>query len=348
MDTKSNYIEWIDVAKGIGMILVIAGHTFCLGLSSPLYTFHLPLFFLLSGLVFNENKYQDTQLLLKTKARQIMQPWLVMALISFFVCLCIPEWRLNLSLNAMLKELYTTNTNNIQNSSLWYLVCLYMMFVLYAALRSILCKKWGGKYFFIVIAIALLFIKDPIQWLSENYLSLPDDRLPFKMDTAMIALIFFMVGLRYKNLILFLSSKRYSWMVLAILFIMVYAAGKLNGWTNLNSYDFGTIPILFYPISFFGIYVVICASVKLTNKAECKWLKSILLFYGKNSLVIFGFQSLFIRLYLYAFNHLQGLDMQLYQNYVFYHQIGAFVVVTFIASPLMVIGFTHVKALLHK
>lgn len=44
-------IEWIDISKGLGMLLVIAGHTIALKYSSILYTFHMPLFFFLSGLV---------------------------------------------------------------------------------------------------------------------------------------------------------------------------------------------------------------------------------------------------------------------------------------------------------
>lgn len=48
-------------------------------------------------------------------------------------------------------------------------------------------------------------------------------------------------------------------------------------------------------------------------------------------------------MYLYFFNHLQGLDMQLYQNYVFYHQIGAFFTVTFIVSPLIVMLYAQIK-----
>ena len=49
-----NRIEWIDIAKGIGIILVIAGHCFYLGYSYPLYAFHMSLFFLLSGLLFKD------------------------------------------------------------------------------------------------------------------------------------------------------------------------------------------------------------------------------------------------------------------------------------------------------
>ncbi|MGK2908307.1 MAG: acyltransferase family protein [Sphingobium sp.] len=43
-------LEWIDAAKGIGIIAVIAGHIWTRGpLRDAVYAFHMPLFFLISG-----------------------------------------------------------------------------------------------------------------------------------------------------------------------------------------------------------------------------------------------------------------------------------------------------------
>ena len=45
-------LEWIDVARGIGIIAVVAGHVWTGGaFRNALYSFHMPLFFLLSGLL---------------------------------------------------------------------------------------------------------------------------------------------------------------------------------------------------------------------------------------------------------------------------------------------------------
>ena len=102
MQDIKNRIEWIDIAKGIGIILVIMGHTIALRYSQWLYTFHLPLFFLLSGLVYNENKYPKYTTLLKQKSTQILLPWLKFFLIGLIFCLLIPEWRKSLSLHQIL------------------------------------------------------------------------------------------------------------------------------------------------------------------------------------------------------------------------------------------------------
>jgi fucose 4-O-acetylase-like acetyltransferase len=45
-------LEWIDVARGIGIIAVVVGHVWTRGpLRDAVYSFHMPLFFLLSGLL---------------------------------------------------------------------------------------------------------------------------------------------------------------------------------------------------------------------------------------------------------------------------------------------------------
>ena len=50
---KSERIAWIDAAKGIGILLVVLGHTFNIPvwLHNWIYSFHMPLFFLLAGLI---------------------------------------------------------------------------------------------------------------------------------------------------------------------------------------------------------------------------------------------------------------------------------------------------------
>lgn len=49
-----NRIEEVDISKGIGMLLVITGHLCSsAALRNFIYSFHMPLFFVLSGIVYN-------------------------------------------------------------------------------------------------------------------------------------------------------------------------------------------------------------------------------------------------------------------------------------------------------
>lgn len=47
-------IEYLDYAKGIGIILVVLGHILIKGnIKIYIYSFHMPLFFIISGYLFN-------------------------------------------------------------------------------------------------------------------------------------------------------------------------------------------------------------------------------------------------------------------------------------------------------
>ena len=335
MDTKDR-IEWIDVAKGIGIILVIMGHTFALKYSQVLYTFHMPLFFLLSGLLVK--KCDDFYALLKKTCRKILRPWFIMLLISFLVVVIIPEWRDLLSLKGILFELYTTNSNLFQNSSLWYLVCFFVVAILFYPFDKII--QGNPKKYLVILTILCI----AILWLKEilAFIPIPDHRLPFKSDTALVALVFYSSGYYAQSLV-----KQFvpclSMRIICILFL-IWAVGSIcNGWTNLNSYDFGKIKPLFYPIAYFGIAVCVGIAYQVVKVNKLHLIKKLLSYYGRNSLLIFGFQSLFIRLYLLAFNHLQDLHMELYANNPVVHQIGSFLIVTFVLCPIMVYVFDKLR-----
>ena len=45
-------IEWIDIARGIGIILVILGHIGIGKIGKFIYSFHIPLFFFFIRILF--------------------------------------------------------------------------------------------------------------------------------------------------------------------------------------------------------------------------------------------------------------------------------------------------------
>lgn len=54
---KKERIAWIDIAKAIAIFFIVLGHQLPSGpLCGYLYSFHVPLFFFLSGLTFNTAK----------------------------------------------------------------------------------------------------------------------------------------------------------------------------------------------------------------------------------------------------------------------------------------------------
>ena len=65
---KNSKLEYIDIARGIGIILVVIGHAiikdfanksmFYYCLRQLIYTIHMPLFFVISGMLYEKNKFK--------------------------------------------------------------------------------------------------------------------------------------------------------------------------------------------------------------------------------------------------------------------------------------------------
>lgn len=85
-------LEWMDVAKGIAIILMVVGHTSIpKSLSDFIWAFHMPLFFIASGWLtnWNRNTIQD---FICNKSKNLLLPFLSYSMIVLCVrCLLLPE-----------------------------------------------------------------------------------------------------------------------------------------------------------------------------------------------------------------------------------------------------------------
>jgi fucose 4-O-acetylase-like acetyltransferase len=91
-------IPWIDAAKGYGILLVVVGHVLR-GLAvsnlitSPafgvvdtwIYAFHMPLFFLLSGILLTNSYKKPFQVFFADKLRKIVYPYLIWSVLTVVV-----------------------------------------------------------------------------------------------------------------------------------------------------------------------------------------------------------------------------------------------------------------------
>ena len=240
-------IEWIDIAKGIGIILVILGHTFEISRISAIYVFHMPLFFFLSGLVFR-NTDKRFHIYVKTQSEKILKPWLKLYLISLVITITIPQWLGGAGLCEFVKDIYTSETSTVHNSSLWYLVCFFFVTIIFYGINMIRRTNLMMMYYWLV-AIALLIIlpKMPI-------------RMPFKIDTAMIAVVFFSMAVWYKDSILKIMEKRVPFIIIAIFVITTLLLCDNSGWCNISSLSFGNYFIIYYLLAFMGIYSICLTS----------------------------------------------------------------------------------------
>lgn len=80
-------VEWLDFAKGLGIILVVMGHTL-FPVHAAIDVFHMPLFFILAGIVF---KPLCTETFLLKKIDSIFIPYIFFKIISYPISFFVPH-----------------------------------------------------------------------------------------------------------------------------------------------------------------------------------------------------------------------------------------------------------------
>lgn len=138
-------LEWISIAKGIGIVLVVVGHfdpaespQYWLDMRTVIYTFHMPLFFVLSGYLYVHGKY-SYRALIRNKLHRLLYPFATIAVA--FALIKIPAAhfvRLEnpVDLHSMLA--IVADPVNSYAPLLWFLQALFLIFCIYPPLRSFL------------------------------------------------------------------------------------------------------------------------------------------------------------------------------------------------------------------
>ena len=76
--------HWIDALKGFGIVLVVfAHHSLPVALDTYIFSFHMPLFFFISGFLFDFEKYAESAAnFVKGRFRSLIVPYFFFALLT--------------------------------------------------------------------------------------------------------------------------------------------------------------------------------------------------------------------------------------------------------------------------
>lgn len=75
-------IKWIDLTKGVAIFLMVCGHTGIPSLiSNWIWSFHMPLFFIISGMLFCPTKYTNIQKFIHRRIQTLIIPYITFSII---------------------------------------------------------------------------------------------------------------------------------------------------------------------------------------------------------------------------------------------------------------------------
>ena len=122
MDASGKRIEWVDTAKGIGIILVMFGHNYLdWKFVFWFYAFHMALFFFLSGYTFHFS--EDFKSFVQKRVRGLLIPYVFFAVvISLYTWLSAVTHNNTFSLG----KAFVAYIIQTRYTHLWFLPCLFL------------------------------------------------------------------------------------------------------------------------------------------------------------------------------------------------------------------------------
>jgi fucose 4-O-acetylase-like acetyltransferase len=196
----SKRIEYLDIAKGIGILLVVLGHNdfevISLFVQRLIYSFHMPLFFFLSGYFINTAvPFFD---FFKKRFNSLLKPFFFTIFLIYFTSISFEKMGFNTAITRIVKSLYGSGAY-LDWVQLWFLPHLFVV-SLYAFLFIAVVGKirnrwltWGILLGTLAIAVPFLniFYPFPLSVLGKDYELIG---LPFSADLVLATGFFFILG----------------------------------------------------------------------------------------------------------------------------------------------------------
>ena len=271
-------INWIDMAKGYGTILVILGHLIKSGfVRYEIYSFHMPLFFFLAGYVFSPTKYNCKDFITK-KLRTLIVPYFFMGtIISFCMWIFHGEYSLSDFIDCFV-PLFVQK----RFQAIWFLTCLFFTEII----MFLLVKITHNNYKKLLVTSCIMAI------LGFFYYELSFEALPWNIDICLIAIFYFTIGYITKQTQLFEKAGLFS----AKKIIIITGILLQFSLVAINAYIFNDYPDMFYnryaciPITLLASILGIALIVYISNLKCIKPISYI----GKHSLIYFGWHNALI------------------------------------------------------
>ncbi len=197
----SKRIEYLDIAKGIGILLVVLGHNdfevISLFIHQVIYSFHMPLFFFLSGYFINTSiPFFD---FFKKRFHALLTPYLFTIFLIYFTSVSFEKMGFNTAITRTVKSMYGSGYY-LDWVQLWFLPHLFVVglyaFLFIRLVSSRLSNRWlTWGILLATLAVALPFLKAfypfPISILGKDYELYG---LPFSLDLILATGFFFIMG----------------------------------------------------------------------------------------------------------------------------------------------------------
>ena len=325
-------ILWIDVAKVIGIFLMIIGHIDLIPdrLGSFIYSYHMPLFFVISGIFWHPLPFKE---IVKKNFRALIVPFLIMTAIwclYYFVCYI----KNGIHLRQLLPYIFGSIISPGKDFMFMHPLCINLWFLLALAAIRLFCSFFNNRIALTMVTVGLFVV--------EMCLSKMSIILPFALDSAMLALPFFVIGYLASSYLKIPYSVFEYFLLFIVSAFLVILLGAHNGIVDINHNLFGNNGFVFIVVGVVGTLMVFSFSRLITKIPPPAIIVRFVDIYAKGLLLIVGFSPRLNSLYRDAVLRLFPDDNT--GGVISWLSIGILVFVSFL--PLIIICQKYFPAIL--
>jgi polysaccharide biosynthesis protein PslL len=196
--------EWLDVAKGIAIILVVVGHSATFDVT-PIYWFHMPAFFIISGYFFRpQDSIQSIKLWVRKRARQLFIPYLFFLILITTLRYSILFFQSEITFDWLLEDLISVAVGGRFFPSDFYVV---MWFIPCMFLTQFLCILIHYYFKSSMLRFGIIFLFYCLSHLETWFAAEHNIFVPWNIDVALLALSYYTFGYLLQRIFTFYKKK---------------------------------------------------------------------------------------------------------------------------------------------
>ena len=314
--------HYIDVAKGVAMLLVIIGHITIIPswLYAWINSFHMPLFFFLSGMVYNPYKYDKFKDFFKAKFKGLIIPYFFLCLIIIFWAriMCNPDGFYNLQTLEQFIGIFVSFRKSNFYASLWFFVALFFGELLMYPIVKIIGKKFESenknKVALTIFGIFLSVLGFIVLYYIRNGFFWSLDLVPLATSFLMFGYVAKLNKEKFNNI----TKLPISILYLLISIVFTYLNFRIYGSSSMYNSVVGNF-IYYMPAALGGILLVITICKKINSNRLLEYI-------GRNTITYYAFQKPIILKSITTVINTLGSNITLFNN-----QIIKIILITIIA-----------------
>ena len=265
VDKKKKRILWLDILRGIAMFLVIYGHTTQnVQIQKYIYSFHMPLFFIISGMAEIFQKTEGTKEFVKKKIKTLVIPYFLLNLLMFPITYI--NDRIRATSRFSIKEyligtIYSNTMNSYSASSnaTWFILTLFLTELLFFFMKKI--TKNDKELFYLTSILALAGYANSIsKWKYHG---------PWHIQVVFTAVAFYYIGYIFmKNIdsIKELFNKKINTLIyVVVLFVIGMYFAYNNTRVSLTADKYGSF-LYFYIAALSLSFALILFTMKFLDR----------------------------------------------------------------------------------